>query len=200
MKKIVLIAFSCLYIISAKVNAQDRSWGVMAGVNGSMVTKLSDNTTFKPGGNLGIFMNQSNHSRTGMKVELLYTQMGSGFENTNSTLDLHYIQLPVYGVWYLNEKGNKLRPKLMAGPYVGALIGANGSNTENYSYRPVNFKKIDVGLRAAMGLNYRLNEKIWLNSEVYFAQGFFDNFKSEDTKTMINQSYGLNVGVSFPFK
>lgn len=199
MKKTLIITILSLSAFCfQKASAQNYSWGVMTGVNASMVNKLVDNSKFKPGANAGIFVNYSNEGTTGIKAELLYSQMGSAFKGNNSILQLHYIQLPVYGVWYLNDKGNKLRPKLMAGPYIGALVGVSGSENPGNDYTKSNLKKIDAGVKAAFGLNYKIRSRIWLNSELYFAQGLTNNFNETMGKTMVNQSYGLNVGVSLP--
>lgn len=80
MKKL-LTGFAILtaFLISTTVlKAQDTSWGPMAGVNGSTLMDMPLNI-YKPGVNLGVFLNHSNREHTGIKVEATYTQMGTNF-------------------------------------------------------------------------------------------------------------------------
>lgn len=199
MKKLKLLLLTVL-ITSISTYAQDASWGPMVGVNGSTLSGNLPLNAYKPGLNLGLFYNWSNNERLGIKVEGLYSQMGTAYESGyQQTIDMHYIQIPVYGVWYLNDRGNDFRPKLMFGPYVGFLAGANGSDTQNTYFTKDIFTKVDVGAKGALGFNWNLNDNLWLNTELYYGAGFADVYKS-NTLDIKNQQVGLNVGLSFPIK
>ncbi|AWV99618.1 porin family protein [Arcticibacterium luteifluviistationis] len=200
MKKLLSISAVLIALITIPnlAKAQDTSWGPMIGVNGSSIPDfpLSANKT---GVNLGAFLNHSKHEHLGLKVEAFYSQMGSNFNGFEDKIEMHYIQVPLYGVWYLNDKGNDFRPKIMLGPYLGFLAGASGSNTSGNNFTGENFKSIDFGGKAAAGFNWKLNPKIWLNTEFYFG-GSFANIYKTDIINIKNQNLGLNLGLSFPVK
>ncbi len=199
MKKPVLLLALVLSIFSLKANAQDTSWGFMGGVNNSTVNSYVNNNIFKPGLNLGLFINSSRNAKSGLKTQFLYSQLGSEFEGTDNKLKLQYFQIPVMGVLYLNDRSNKFRPKILIGPYLGVKLSGIGGVSKANQYNTPNFNFLDLGGKAEVGFNYKLGERMWLNTEIFFAQGFTDVFKEESIK-MINQSYGINLGVSFPLK
>lgn len=200
MKKLFSITGVLLALVTIPnlTQAQDTSWGPMVGINGSSLPDFPLRS-FKPGVNLGVFLNHSKYERLGFKVEAFYSQMGSSFDGFNDKIEMHYFQVPLYGVWYLNDRGNDFRPKIMIGPYLGFLAGASGSNTSGNNFSKGNFKSVDIGGKAAAGFNWKLNPKMWLNTEFYFG-GSFANIYKTDIINIKNQNLGLNLGLSFPVK
>ncbi|MGR3811140.1 porin family protein [Jiulongibacter sp. NS-SX5] len=176
--------------------AQEKSWGPMAGINGSTLVDMPLNI-YKPGVNFGAFLNYSNRERTGLKVEAMYSQMGTKFDGFEDKIEMHYVQVPVYGVWYLNDRGNNFRPKLMVGPYLGFLLNATGSNTTDNNFTTENFNTVDFGGKGAVGFNWKFSPRVWLNSEFYFG-GSFANIYSTDIINVKNTNFGVNAGLSFP--
>ncbi|MCR9062993.1 MAG: PorT family protein [Cytophagales bacterium] len=187
----------CLLAFSQKTYAQDTSWGPMAGINGSTITGDFPLNTYKPGVTLGAFLNHSTRERTGLKVEALYSQMGTNFDGFQDKIEMHYFQVPVYGVWYLNDRGNDFRPKLMIGPYIGILVKGSGSNTSDNTFTTENFNSVDFGGKAAAGFNWKVSPNIWLNSELFIGSSFANIYKT-DIVNIKNQNFGLNMGLSFP--
>ncbi|TBX24847.1 porin family protein [Jiulongibacter sediminis] len=198
MKKLITgIAVLTAFLFSTSISkAQDTSWGPMVGLNAATLVDMPLNT-YKPGVNLGLFLNHSNRERTGIKVEATYSQMGTLFNGFDQRVEMHYIQVPLYGVWYLNDRGNDFRPKLMIGPYVGFLMNATGSNTTDNQFITENFNSLDFGGKGAFGFNWKISPRVWLNSEFYVG-GSFANIYKTDIINIKNRSFGLNAGLSFP--
>ncbi|NBA84970.1 outer membrane beta-barrel protein [Emticicia sp. CRIBPO] len=173
------------------------SIGPVIGGNLSTLRGDIDNVKSRPGINVGGFFNYSSQSRLGLRVELLYTTMGTHFNNSDQERNLQYIQLPVLGTLYLNDKGHAFRPKVFAGPYFGYLLKSTDDRGNVYNDSNGDFEKFDAGVKLGVGFNYRLNNKVWLNTDLYFGQGLVDlsPAKNVDFK---NQGVGLNVGLSFP--
>lgn len=85
----------------------------------------------------------------------------------------------------------------MAGPYLGFLTEALNKGNYNINEDNKYINTVDVGMKLGAGFNYRLNEKIWLNYDAYYGQGFLDT----DPRTEVNsknQAFGMNLGISFP--
>lgn len=143
--------------------------------------------------NVGAFLNHSKNDKFGFRIEALYTSLGTAYNNSSEVLKSGYIQIPVYGVAYLGKPGNAVRPKFMAGPYVGFLTNLGGSKV---NLNKDDFNKVDAGLKGAFGVNVRLSNEIWLNTDLHYGLGLADISKS-DSK-IHNNAWGLNVGVSFP--
>ncbi len=197
-KKLVMLFSLIGVVISA--SAQQTSVGVMVGVNNSTMRGEDFNLTeYKPGGNIGAFLNYSKKEKSGFRAEVLYTAMGSEFQGIDNEIRLNYLQVPLYAVGYLNDRGHKFRPKIMIGPYVGFLLKGEGSNTDAYYFTTRNFSSVDFGGKGALGFNWNLASNMWLNTELYYGVGFTNAHKTENVNVH-NESYGLNVGISFPIK
>lgn len=179
--------------------AQDTSVGFLLGANGSIFQSKFLEEKPLAGLNAGVFINHSKKEHAGIKAELLYSQMGSAFENTDSQVKLHYVQIPIYGVYYFNDRGDDFRPKIMIGPYVGFLAKTDGATVGEYSFGDGNFNKVDFGAKGAIGFNYLLNDRLWLNTELTYGQSLA-NINTLETSKILNGSGGLNVGISFPLK
>lgn len=193
MKKSILV-FSLILAVSSLYAQTTTSIGPMIGFNSSIYK--GDITTEKwksPDLNLGLFLNHSKNETFGLRVEALYSSMGTAFTNSEEVVKAGYIQVPVYGVAYLGKKGTAVRPKLMAGPYVGFLTNVGGTKV---NLNKDDYNKVDFGVKGGAGINFRLSREIWLNTDLYYGFGLADIYKSASNVT--NQSWGLNVGVSFP--
>ena len=195
MKKSILV-FS-LFLATHHLLAQTTtSIGPMIGFNSSVYKGDISTEKWKSADlNLGVFLNHSRNETFGFRIEALYSSMGTAFTNSSEVVKAGYIQVPVYGVAYLGRKGTSVRPKLMAGPYVGFLTNVGGSKV---NLNKDDYNQVDFGLKGAAGINFRLTREIWLNTDLYYGLGLTDLYKSDTDVS--NQSWGLNVGVSFPVK
>lgn len=198
MTKKIVFAFAVILINVKLVSAQTLSIGPMVGVNVSTI--VADPTTkYLPGLSIGGFANYSIDSHWGLSGKLLYSQLGDKSKTIDNHTRLHYIQLPVTGVYYFGNEGQKFRPKVFAGLYAGALLQANNGNGD-VVIQPDGSKAyndFDFGGLAGLGFNYRLKSRTWLNVDAGFNRGFTDITKTSNTNYN-NLAFNLNVGVSFP--
>ncbi|MCP9765525.1 porin family protein [Lacihabitans soyangensis] len=200
MSKIKLIIVSILFIQVGILKAQTLSVGPVVGVNFSTFSGPT-NTKFLPGVALGAFANYSVNEHVGIGAKFIYSQLGTDYKNVDYINRLHYLQMPITAIYYFGEVGDKFRPKIFGGPYIGTLLGATlkeGVKITEANGGPV-YKKLDVGALVGVGFNYRIQDRTWLNLDAGFSQGFADVNESP-TASFKNQSFGLNVGVSFPIK
>lgn len=200
MKKVLFTLFIAAVVSFTKGIAQENvSIGPIVGANFS---KLAGNTIYndwKTGATLGIFINYSGENRFGVNGQLLYSRMGGKSPNNASKGHLDYIQIPIMGTYYLNGRGNKLRPKVMLGPYIGFLVKA--TNESGVSINPQGtgqpYKGIDAGAAMGLGFNYSIGRKIWLNADLRYNLGLAQVMNV--IADVHNRSWGVNVGLSFPF-
>jgi hypothetical protein len=194
MKKYIL-GFAFLLGINSTF-AQTTSIGPLIGINSSVQKGDISFEKWKAADlNVGAFLNHSKNDKFGLRIEALYTSLGTEYTNSSEVLKTGYIQIPVYGVAYFGKQGSAVRPKLMAGPYVGFLTNFGGTKI---NLNKDDYNKVDAGLKAAAGLNVRLSNQIWLNADLHYGLGLVDISKIESK--IHNNAWGLNVGVSFPVK
>lgn len=202
----IAVAFLLVIIGKADAIAQNTSLGPTIGVNG---WENSDNK-IKVGLNIGATFVYSIDPHWGIGAELKFSMEGGGETIGNETANLtsNYIKLPLKAMYFFGHRGQRLRPKLYAGPSFGLLVGGkiNGSyagvaipELKSMDY----LKHFDLGLLVGTGFNYRLSPGTWLNVDLGYTGGLIDIVKSNTTyspfaPTKHNHSAALNVGVTFP--
>jgi hypothetical protein len=197
MKKIHLLLAIVFGSISA-INAQTLSIGPVVGINASKFSSsnISEN---KIGLSFGAFANYSVNEHIGLSAKLLFSERGSNYTSSNATTRLNYIQMPISLIYYFGEIGQKLRPKIYAGPYFGTLLSAKDQNkndiVDSNGYDV--FKKLDIGGQIGLGLNYSLKSRTWLNLDLGYGQSFTDISESDATIEH-NKAFLISVGISFP--
>ena len=198
MKNSIFVLSIVSFFICTQAAAQDNlSFGPVVGVNFSKLTGNVSTMNSKTGHTLGIFINYSTESRFGLNGQLLYSRLGGQSANGVSKAILDYVQIPVMGTYYLNGRGNKFRPKLMAGPYVGFLVNAVNENGVSINPESANrpYKGFDAGAALGAGLNFSVAPKVWLNTDVRYNIGLTQVMNT--IPDVFNRSWGINVGLSF---
>lgn len=197
MKRILscFMVFSVMSLSTAI--AQTTSIGPIIGVNSSTVINFPNNA-YKTGLTVGGFLNHSVDEHFGINGKLLFSQLGTGFDNSSLVHRLNYIQLPVSGVYYFGNAGDRFRPKVFLGLYVGSLLNATYDNGDDIKVNGADgYKKFDFGGQVGLGFNYRLKSRTWLNVDAGYNAGFVelsDNLGSD----LKNRALNVSVGVSFP--
>jgi hypothetical protein len=180
------------YIMCCNVNAQSRfSIGPAAGLGHSWVSGYK-NTKFKLAANAGVSLVFSASEHFGIGLDAKYSFEGLKGSGSNSAVDLNYFRLPLKAIYFFNNYGNKLRPKIYAGPSFGFLSSAKAASVD--IKKTVN--STDVGLTAGAGFNYRLVKNTWFNADLNYLHGFSNVIKSSAIHTH-NRNIGINVGVNF---
>lgn len=200
MKKILFVCTIFLTALYTKVAAQENvSIGPIVGINSSKLTGSVPTSDWKTGASGGIFVNYSGKNRFGVNGQLLYTRIGGETPNGISKANLDYIQIPIMGTYYLNDRGNKFRPKLMLGPYIGFLAQAVNESGVSINPEGVNrpYKGFDAGAAMGAGFNYSIGNKVWLNADLRYNLGLAQVMNT--VPDVYNRSWGINVGLSFPF-
>lgn len=193
MKKLLstLTILSSLFFTSLTIHAQSKfSLGPNAGFGHSSVSNY-DNETFKLAANAGLSLVYSATEHFGIGLDAKYSYEGVK-TGKDQGIDLNYFRFPLKAIYFFNDYGDKLRPKIFAGPSFGFLSSAKANDVDVKN----SFNSSDVGLTAGVGFNYRLSKDTWFNGDLNYLHGLSDVTKSAAVKNQ-NRNLGLNVGVNF---
>lgn len=198
MNRITIKFFATLLIVilaGFSVTAQTTSIGPMLGTN---ITTLSNvpNAEHIGGLSIGGFLNHSVNENFGVNAKLLFSQFGTGYENSTFQTRLNYIQLPISGVYYFGQAGNRLRPKIYAGVYAAALTNGEADDVLSLGGQ-TKFEDFDAGGQIGLGFNYRIQSMTWLNVDLGYTGGLVNvsEFQGDNIR---NKGVNLNIGLSFP--
>jgi hypothetical protein len=189
-------AFTIFSVVTA--SSQTISVGPIAGVN-LMTISNSTNTKTLTGLSAGAFANFSIKEHYGVNLKLLFSQMGTGFKNSDAIVRLNYIQLPVSMVYFFGNTGNTIRPKIFGGLYASYLLQAQDNNGNDIVFpngENVYFNS-DFGAQFGAGLNYIIRSRIWLNFEAGYSTSFSSIADIDGSKNR-NSGFQVNAGISFP--
>ncbi|MBN8877236.1 MAG: PorT family protein [Sphingobacteriales bacterium] len=204
MKKFMIVLV--VAVSATTIHAQNLSFGPTAGFGHSWTSSDngSQNGRFHSSYNIGGKLVYSFISHWGVSADVKFSSEGEtlGLNNDNKTvMRANYIRIPLQGIYFFGDYGNRLRPKISVGPSFGFLVG--GETKQHADGRVVSTIKtkdlaenFDFGLTGAAGLNYRLTRGTWLNADIAYYHGLTDMASSAvDAK---NRNIGVNVGVLFP--
>jgi hypothetical protein len=205
MKKL-LPAFFIIFISQAAI-AQNVSFGPSVGFSHSWLTG-TDNVVFNPGVNVGatLIYSPSEHWGLGGDVRLSLmdgtkSRIETGGTEYETALRSTYLRVPLKVVRFFGDHGNRIRPKLYAGPSFGFLLGGkqksyvNGNVTQEYKSKDI-METFDFGFIAGAGLNIRIARLIWLNVDLAYQNGLLDVTKGQ--RYNASRNIGLNAGITFP--
>lgn len=200
MRKTLFSAALILSFAGVSFAQENVSIGPIVGVSVANLRGDIDNNDWKAGLTVGGFYNYSGRTGLGFSGQVLYTQLGAQVLDKTNDIRLNYIQVPLLLTYFLGKYGNPVRPKLFIGPHVNFLLNAKDRNGNDiYGESPNrNYNPVDIGLTAGIGLNYRIKNKVWLNTDVRYGLGLVDITKS-NANSILNHNIGVNLGVSFPF-
>ena len=214
MKKILSLA--AITLIAGSLNAQTLSFGPTAGFGHSWLRLPDDagdnvNREFHPAYNLGAKLVYSFVSDWGISADVKFSSEGGTFEENGGGTEskyryrLNYVRVPLQGIYFFEQLGDRVRPKVSLGPSFGFLVGGKikneeDGNTVSEADAKDFAKTFDFGATVAVGANFRVGGDKWLNADISYAHGFTgvadngasgsDNFK--------NSGLGINIGLLFP--
>lgn len=195
-KRFAVLALLC--VCSPLLKAQNLSFGPTVGVNFSNLSGFNSLES-KAGIVTGLFVNYSTQAHFGIGAQVLYSELGAKFKNSNEEINLDYVQIPVLATYYFVSKQTtgQWRPKVFAGPYVGFLTSAKNQNGGELNAGGTAYNKTDVGLTLGAGVNYALSQKMWLNLDARYGLGLTDVMKGQ-AQNVSNRAFSVNFGLSFP--
>lgn len=182
-----------MMVVALGANAQTKfSVGPSAGVG---ISSLSDysNSKSRMAGNVGISIIYSAVEHFGIGADVKYSFEGvkSDMNNPSREINLQYVRIPLKAIFFFNDYGQKVRPKLFVGPSLGFLTQAkqaNGTDLKNTT------NSFDLGLLGGAGLHVRLVKNTWFNGDLSYTHGLSNVFETGKNK---NRNLAVNVGVNF---
>lgn len=186
--------------MGALAKAQTLSIGPTGGFGHSWITNSSGDNKFNPAWNAGISFIYSTKSNFGIGADVKYSAEGNKTtaSGVTSTINTNYVRVPLKLIYFFGKPGSVVRPKIYAGPSFGFLTSANesvsASGVKVKTDITDDIKNFDFGVTAAAGLNFRLAQRTWLNTDLAFYQGLTDMTKNNNS-TQHNGNVGVNVGL-----
>ena len=126
------------------------------------------------------------------KAGLFYSQNGASFQGENSTFDLniHYLQLPIWGKVSINQKNLNM----IGGPQFGLLLHA--SELEDGKKRNVTSMLNPLDIAANIGLEYEIRPNFLIST--YYTIGLTDvTGNRENIKALLNSAVTFTMGYYF---
>lgn len=189
------VALLAVLSLSAQLNL---SLGPSAGFGHTWMSGGAGKSLYQPAGNFGLSAIYSTNSKIGIGADLKYSIEGGRSEigNAKNEARIDYLRVPIHVIYFFNDYGDQIRPKISVGPSFGFLLG--GKNFENEvetgSIKDL-VKGFDFGLQATAGLHARLVRNTWLIADVGYYHGLTD--VSEGPLTNRNRNIQINLGVAF---
>ena len=186
------------------------SLGPNAGFGATWISNF-ESSKYQPAGNVGVSLIYSALEHFGIGADLKYSIEGGkrnysvGTTAFTQTLRADYLRIPVKAIYFFNDRGDRLRPKVAIGPSFGFRIGgkneletmpASGTATVSKSDIKNVYKDFDLGLQGSAGINYRLVSKTWLNLGLAYTHGLINNAVNTSSN-LKNRNLQLEVGVNF---
>ncbi|MBC8172830.1 MAG: PorT family protein [Chitinophagales bacterium] len=205
MNKLKIVGMTlCAGFLYFSAAAQTISLGPIGSFGGSWVS-VSDSSgadkLFHPAWSVGLTLIYSPSEHWGFGLDARYSREGSTFKHqisgteVETTLNLAYVRIPLKAIYFFKEYGDPVRPKLFAGPSFGLLASAEAEDFDQTSF----YNALDIGLIIGGGVNIRLAEAIWLNTDLAYYQGLMD-ISNDDiglTENNLNSNVSLSVGLAF---
>jgi Outer membrane protein beta-barrel domain len=156
--------------------------------------------------NIGAKLVYSIETHWGLSADLKFSSEGGRFSTSQDNGELvyraNYIRIPLQGIYFFGEYGDKVHPKISVGPSFGFLVGGKYKTKVNEQTMSEGdskdlFKGFDVGANIAAGANIRLTPNTWLNTDLTYYHGLTDISDNNNNNEIRNRGIGINVGVMF---
>ena len=198
-----------LLVAACSVNAQkfkkNVSFGPIIGLGHAWMTGLQGDKEFKFAPSAGLTLVYSAGEHWGFGMDAKFSREGVKLNpplpGTVSTINAHYMRVPFKAMYFFGQLGDKVRPKIMAGPSLGFLVGGKQTlEVNDETIAEVKSKDIlntfDIGVNSGLGLNMRLTRNTWLNTDVTYYHGLRD-IRKNGVFDWKNRNIAWNVGVAF---
>lgn len=196
MKKLVFAVVGLMIIITVQAQ-KNVSFGPVAGFGHAWMSGGGDNQ-YKPSGNFGVQLYYSATEHIGFGADFRYSIEGGekSFGSTETTTRLNYIRIPVQVIYFFNDYGDRVRPKISIGPSFGFLAGGKQTTGAIETGVKHDYKTLDMGILGNVGLHARLISETWLTLDLNYYHGLADITETA-ASTYKNRNFGINVGLAF---
>ncbi|MCY7410575.1 MAG: PorT family protein [Chitinophagales bacterium] len=191
-------------ILSLPVCAQHISIGPAVGAGISMVSNNQEGVDVNPQfmWNAGGTFVYSTKTHLGFGADLKYSAEGynkitTPLIITDADIHLNYLRIPVRLLYFFGEYGDHFRPKVFLGLTPGILLSAKADDGITETDIKDSINSFDLGLHGGVGINFRLKEGIWLNTDISYYHGFLDIQSAEANNSLLNSNLVVDVGVAF---
>ncbi len=201
----VVLGASAVFAQAKKTPLQSHlSLGPVVSFGHSWVSNMAGDGAFKASPALGIGLVYSKNEHWGFGAQLLASHEGykrkmntlPGDEGTRVSVNPVYVRLPVHAIYFFGKYGDRVRPKIYAGPSVAVRVDEKAW-IEGESVTPNGdvFRRADFGLSAGAGANIRLSKLTWLNLDAGYYHGLVDVLAANNGEFNGNRNLRLNVGL-----
>lgn len=197
-KRIMFILLLLLTTLAVSFGQSQDRWsiGPRVGANFANVTNVEESQSIT-GLVAGLTTTYSLNENSGLTLEALYSE--EGFKAPFSEYRIKYLRIPFYYDFFFGKLGERFRPKVYVGIAPAFYLGGtlNELNT-NDDY----FNKFIVDATGGLGFNYRIGNRIWLNTDLRSFLGLSDmrakNFNEGDP--VKNRNLQLSLGLCYGFE
>ncbi len=194
LQKGLILALLSIFTIFYQLNAQDDfSIGPRVGVNLSNVSNV-DNSKTLAGLAIGLTSTYSINETSGLTLDLLYSK--EGYTVDPNDVKFSYLRIPIYYDLFFGKLGEAIRPKIYVGFAPGFLLDAKVNDEVADKSQ---FSSVDFPFSGGFGVNVRVSNRIWLNSDL---RGFLSlndvrakSYQAGDAKH--NNNIQLSVGLAY---
>jgi hypothetical protein len=216
MKRIFLALFAVLPLsVLAQNPLSYFSIGPVVGIGGSWISQWpgdNENSTFLSG---GLDLTYSRAENFGFGADLMVTREGFDARYDISGLERNLEVTPVYlrfqpkAIYFFNQWGDVVRPKIWLGPSFGLLLDetsdlnpdrALATEEDDQELGRRVFSRTDAGINMGAGFNVRVARGTWFTVGAAYYHGLVDvvdnNFMARDGYNRhLNAQIGMNFGL-----
>ena len=179
----------CLLLLPLLSHAQFKnrlSIGPRAGINFASID--AESASGITGLTIGLTSTYSINQSSGVSVDLLYS--GEGYDQGSTEYRLNYFKVPIAYNVFFGTLGESFRPKVYLGVVPGFLLNAeeNGRDVSD------EYSSTSLDALGGLGFNYRLANRIWLNTDLRLFLGIDDLSERTSIK---NQNIQFSLGVAY---
>jgi outer membrane protein W len=191
--KMILFVVSLVLFGVGATNAQigdQLSIGPRVGVNFANVGNV-DGSESLTGLAIGLTSTYSISELTGITIDLMYS--GEGYTFDGNDHHLNYLQIPVLFDLFFGQLGDKFHPKVYAGLTPGFLLSSkvNDNKVEDF------YNGFNIALTGGLGFNYRVGNRIWLNTDLRAFLGLNDIRQNVLGDKVANNNIQLSLGLAY---
>ena len=212
MKQLFLLLLAALPFSASAQNLSYFSLGPIGTIGGSWITQWpgdNENSTWVAA---GLDLTYSRAEHIGFGADLTISREGFDARYDVSGLSRNLEVTPVYlrfqpkVIYFFNQWGDAVRPKIWLGPSVGLRLDETSDLSpdrplfaeEDQELGKAVFSRVDAGVTAGAGFNVRIARATWFSLGATYYHGLVDVVDDEFTPIdSYNRHLGATVGINF---